>query len=671
METNSFLIREPADIAGKEDAAIGDFGVPLYGATLIGSILYPSSNRNGCSAFSEGVHQDSTALPPILLVDRGDCYFVEKAFNAEQAGYKAIMVADNVEEGLLTMALPEDRPEIAKLIDDITIPTALVTKAVGDRLKLALNSGSSPQVVVELDWKESMAHLKEKVDWQLWTSSSDGCGTSCARQSDFKKAFSTTAQQLQQDGYVTFESHFMMRRCGGPPDSQACQDNCINKGRYCAMDTIDEEWAVHYKGWQVVEENKRQLCMQKVASDAGKPWLWWQYASLFATHCRMHSQRFNDACAEEQVQATGLNYEAVQDCMGDSRADMDNPLMEDDLRMQNEGPTDAASRIIMLPTVIVNDKQYRGRLDAPSITRALCAGFDESTEPEVCLQGMIQVDDCEGTNHECWADDANMQTACKDTFRGYICQCPPGYRGDGKSCVDIDECAEGSSGCDQTCVNEPGTYHCECADGFNLFGGIGVPGFCFPKDMCGKDNGRCEQLCYSQNGQPICSCGRGLQLAADGKSCEDVDECAAKTHKCQGQCINKDPRESGMEYQCQCGDGKMTDPANRFKCIEANELLAQWGVSIQNAASKMGGATVIGIILAAALIAVAAGYALQRFKGRREMQTEIHAIMRQYMPLNADDDGTTSLLQAEHGDSKKKAELKALHPGTSRDAADA
>ena len=50
---------------------------------------------------------------------------------------------------------------------------------------------------------------------------------------------------------MTFEPHFMMRRCGSAPDSQACQDNCINKGRYCAMDTIDEEWAVHYKGWQV------------------------------------------------------------------------------------------------------------------------------------------------------------------------------------------------------------------------------------------------------------------------------------------------------------------------------------------------------------------------------------------------------------------------------------
>ena len=78
----------------------------------------------------------------------------------------------------------------------------------------------------------------------------------------------------------------------------------------------------------MVEENKRQLCVHKVASDAGKPWLWWQYASLFATHCRMHSQRFNDACAEEQVQETGLDYGAVQECMGDSHADMDNPLME-------------------------------------------------------------------------------------------------------------------------------------------------------------------------------------------------------------------------------------------------------------------------------------------------------------------------------------------------------
>ena len=56
------------------------------------------------------------------------CYFVEKAYNAEQAGAKAIMVMDDREEQLLTMAAPEDHPEIAKLREDISIPTALITK---------------------------------------------------------------------------------------------------------------------------------------------------------------------------------------------------------------------------------------------------------------------------------------------------------------------------------------------------------------------------------------------------------------------------------------------------------------------------------------------------------------------------------------------------------------
>lgn len=42
-------------------------------------------------------------------------------------------------------------------------------------------------------------------------------------------------------------------------------------------------------------------------------------------------------------------------------------------------------KILLLPTVIVNRHQYRGRLDVPSILRALCAGFSETTEPQVLL----------------------------------------------------------------------------------------------------------------------------------------------------------------------------------------------------------------------------------------------------------------------------------------------
>ena len=59
-------------------------------------------------------------------------------------------------------------------------------------------------------------------------------------------------------------------------------------------------------------------------------------------------------------------------------------------------------------------------------------------------------------------------TCCLLDTANHLIDAAAGYRGDGKSCVDIDECGEGTSGCDQTCVNEPGTYHCECAPGFNL-----------------------------------------------------------------------------------------------------------------------------------------------------------------------------------------------------------
>ena len=53
---------------------------------------------------------------------------MEKAYNAEKAGAKAILVMDDREEQLLTMAAPEDHPEIAKLREDITIPTALIRR---------------------------------------------------------------------------------------------------------------------------------------------------------------------------------------------------------------------------------------------------------------------------------------------------------------------------------------------------------------------------------------------------------------------------------------------------------------------------------------------------------------------------------------------------------------
>ena len=34
--------------------------------------------------------------------------------------------------------------------------------------------------------------------------------------------------------------------------------------------------------------------------------------------------------------------------------------------------------------------------------------------------------------------------------------------------VDIDECSDGTSGCEQTCMNTPGSYVCGCNVGYSL-----------------------------------------------------------------------------------------------------------------------------------------------------------------------------------------------------------
>ena len=36
------------------------------------------------------------------------------------------------------------------------------------------------------------------------------------------------------------------------------------------------------------------------------------------------------------------------------------------------------------------------------------------------------------------------------------------------SIIDIDECAEGSSGCSDLCHNEIGSFHCSCYNGYHL-----------------------------------------------------------------------------------------------------------------------------------------------------------------------------------------------------------
>ncbi|XP_066550833.1 nidogen-2 isoform X1 [Amia ocellicauda] len=73
---------------------------------------------------------------------------------------------------------------------------------------------------------------------------------------------------------------------------------------------------------------------------------------------------------------------------------------------------------------------------------------------------------CYKGNHEC---DTTAQCLPGEGMQ-YRCQCATGYRGDGRSCSDIDECAEGLSSCGSQalCVNLQGSHRCECKAGYEF-----------------------------------------------------------------------------------------------------------------------------------------------------------------------------------------------------------
>nr|WBR46502.1 vitellogenin receptor [Coccinella septempunctata] len=70
----------------------------------------------------------------------------------------------------------------------------------------------------------------------------------------------------------------------------------------------------------------------------------------------------------------------------------------------------------------------------------------------------------------CKSDNDPCSQVCLKTPFGPACKCRAGFElmGDGKTCMDIDECRIEPPVCSQLCFNHPGRYQCDCYNGFEL-----------------------------------------------------------------------------------------------------------------------------------------------------------------------------------------------------------
>ncbi|XP_040269935.1 fibrillin-1 [Bufo bufo] len=177
----------------------------------------------------------------------------------------------------------------------------------------------------------------------------------------------------------------------------------------------------------------------------------------------------------------------------------------------------------------------------PGEYRCLCYdGYMSSIDMKSCLD----VDECELHLNIC------LSGSCENTKGSFICHCNPGYSGKKgiTGCTDVNECEIGAHNCDRhaMCTNLPGSFKCSCNPGWV---GNGIK--CSDLDECSNGTHRCSQdaICKNTMGSYRCLCKEGY--SGDGFECKDIDECTDNVHLCgNGQCLN-----TPGGYRCDCDMG--------------------------------------------------------------------------------------------------------------------
>ncbi|XP_038613568.1 hemicentin-1 [Tachyglossus aculeatus] len=163
---------------------------------------------------------------------------------------------------------------------------------------------------------------------------------------------------------------------------------------------------------------------------------------------------------------------------------------------------------------------------------------------------------CQDIN-EC-QDSNPCYQRCFNTIGSFHCGCDPGYQLKGRKCLDVNECRQNVCRPDQHCKNTRGGYKCIdlCPNGMSK----AENGTCVDIDECRDGTHQCRynQICENTRGSYRCVCPRGYRSQGIGRPCLDINECEQAPKPCAHQCTN-----TPGSFRCLCppgqhllGDGK-------------------------------------------------------------------------------------------------------------------
>jgi len=291
---------------------------------------------------------------------------VKKIRNMENIGVSVGIIINDSDEGNIENVLMSDDGTGG----GIRIPSMLIPKTEGLKLLNFLKKASQQ----ELDSTAIMAEFimnkpDNRVEYDLWFTSSND------RALDFVADFKEFDQKFGDK--VLFTPHYVFWKCTFC-EEQYLKNDCFGGGKYCAVEPSNSK----QKGRQIIEEDLREKCLyNKFYQSTSTRHIWWAYMEYIHAYCY---NIINQDCSRNAHKKLGISFEETQKCVSDSFSSSDwasnstvNQMIEEEIEYWRSYGTG------IYPSLVINNRTYRGQIEPLAVQNAICAGFEKP--PAMCL----------------------------------------------------------------------------------------------------------------------------------------------------------------------------------------------------------------------------------------------------------------------------------------------
>jgi hypothetical protein len=333
------------------------------------------------------------------MVDRGNCKFIEKARNIQNAGGKVALIVNNNDADPTSVIMRDDGTG-----SDIMIPLVLISKKDGEILKEYYNNNKKNpdalrKLVLDVDFQIEHSGNTAKVEVFMNSDSVEvyKLVQSLSKYDELRKYYFIILFLVQYVNYTPYYLTFPKVDFDDKiaPENRKPDPNCLGGGKYCARPYYSYE---KLSPIEVVKENLLQKCIWQYSNTTNTMYKYFGYLNYFYENCYKAkddegNQEFTVECGKAQMTRTQLPVKEIEKCYADSftlpekavsnelvnyETILNNKIFDSDLDMKKQ------MNVRLMPAIFINGKQFWGTYEKKAILEAICSGILK--KPDICFK---------------------------------------------------------------------------------------------------------------------------------------------------------------------------------------------------------------------------------------------------------------------------------------------